>query len=342
MIKELNILRIVFMLMIFLNHSAFLPHGGYLGVACFFVLGGYCSALGYSDKIMDPGFRYGRYALSKVFKFFPLHWLCALVWLMIALASSQPIGNVPQAVANLLLVQSWVPDSSFYFSLNGISWYLSDTLFFALVFPFVARYVVDKSRVRNVLFVILVLAWYVTACILTPQEQRHAILYINPAIRFADFLLGVYLAKGFMAIRPKLRKSAGKMSLYYAVSAICIAALLVERGLMPEYVQFAWVFWPLISVLILSISAASVCRPKDSRVVNFLSGIGSYCFVFYMIHLMTIQVCNSIAHKLHFEHHFAVMMITLAICCVLTFFCQKLFVSPVSKCLNKYLTSASK
>lgn len=342
MIKELNILRLVFMLMVFLNHSAFLTDGGYLGVACFFVLGGFCSTLGYYDKVKAEKFNYGQYALSKVIKFYPLHWLCAIAWLAIAVASSQPIGSMIQILANAALLQSWIPDAGFYFSLNGISWYLADTLFFALIFPFVIRYIVDKSRSRNVVFASLVLLGYAAVCLLTPKTERHAILYINPAVRFVDFLLGVYLAKAFMAIRPKLRKSAGKMALYYAISAISIAALLIERGLMPEYVQFAWIFWPLISVLILSISAASVCRPRDFRIVNFLSSVGSYCFVFYMIHLMTIQVCNSIAHKLHFEHHFAVMMITLAICCALTFFCHKLFVSPVSKRLNKYLTSASK
>ena len=342
MIKELNILRVVFMLMIFLNHSAFLANGGYLGVACFFVLGGYCSTIGYYDKVLEPGFNYGRYALSKVFKFFPLHWLCAVAWLAIALASSQPIGGVLQALSNLSLVQSWVPDSRFYFSLNGVSWYLSDTLFFALIFPFLTKYIVDKSLGKNALFVILVLAWYVTACILTPQEQRHAILYISPAIRFVDFLLGVYLAKGFMFIRPKLRKSALVTAMCYVVSALCIVALLIERGLLPDYVQFAWIFWPLISVLIFSVSIAAVCRPCEYKLVNYLSYVGSYCFTFYMIHQMTIQVCNSVAHKLHSEYHFLVMIVTLAICGVLSFFCQKLFVSPVSKHLNKKLSSSSK
>ncbi|MCQ2137436.1 MAG: acyltransferase [Bacteroidales bacterium] len=337
MIKELNLLRIVFMLMVFLNHSAFLADGGYLGVACFFVLGGYCSALGYYDKVKAESFNYRQYALSKAIKFYPLHWLCAIVWLAIAVASSQPLGSVTQILANAALLQSWIPDAGFYFSLNGISWYLADTLFFALIFPFVIRFIVDKSLSRNVAFVSFVILGYTAACLLTPKSEQHAILYINPAIRFVDFLLGVYLAKGFMTIRPRIMKSSGKMTLFYIIAALSIAALIVERGIAAEYVQFAWIFWPLISVLLLSASIASACRPKEYKVIDFLSSAGSYCFVFYMIHLMTIQVCNSIAHKLQFEYHFTVMLITLTICCVLTFFCQKWFVAPVTKALNKQL-----
>lgn len=325
------------MLMVFLNHSAFLADGGYLGVACFFVLGGYCSTLGYYDRVKAEGFNYGQYALSKAIKFYPLHWLCAIAWLAIAVASSQPIGSLPQILANAALLQSWIPDAGFYFSLNGISWYLADTLFFALIFPFVIRFVVDKSASRNVVFVSLILLGYAAACLLTPKAERHAILYINPAVRFVDFLLGVYLAKGFMAIRPRIQKSTGKMALFYIVSVICIVALIVERGFAAEYVQFAWIFWPLISVLLLSASIASACRPEEYKAINLLSSVGSYCFVFYMIHLMTIQVCNSIAHKLHFEYHLAVMLITLAICCVLTYFCQKWFVAPVTSALNRKL-----
>ena len=214
MIKELNILRIVFMLMIFLNHSAFMTDGGYLGVACFFVLGGYCATLGYYDKVRSGNFNYKRYAFSKAAKFYPLHWLCAIAWLAIAVLSSQPIASAPQIIANTLLVQSWIPDMGYYFSLNGISWYLADTMFFTLAFPFVVRFIADKPLPRNILFVGLILSGYVAACILTPKADRHAILYINPAVRFADFILGVYLAKGFMAIRPKITPSVRKMTLY--------------------------------------------------------------------------------------------------------------------------------
>lgn len=311
-------------------------------MACFFVLGGYCSTLGYYDRIKAEQFNYKQYALSKAIKFYPLHWLCAIAWLVLAVASSQPVGSMPQILTNVVLLQSWIPDPGYYFSLNGISWYLADTMFFALVFPFVVRWVVDKSLSRNIVFVSLILLGYTAACFLISKAERHAILYINPAIRFVDFLLGVYLAKGFMAIKPRLRKSVGKMALSYIISAICIVALIVERGIAAEYVQFAWIFWPLISVVILSASLASAYRPEESMIVNTLSCAGSYCFVFYMIHQMTIQVCNSIAHKVHFEHHFAVMVITLAICCVLAYFCQKFFVTPLTRVLNRRLLATSR
>lgn len=332
--KELDILRVIFIMMIFLNHSAFLDGGGYLGVCLFFILGGFCMTLGYYDKVQREDFNFGKYAFKRASKFYPLHWLCLIVWIVMTLLSSMPVGSFKTFVANALLLQSWVPDQSWYFSFNGISWYLSNTVFFTLVFPLIIRQLVSKSRMRNILFIAVLIAFYAAVCLLTPVEKRHAILYINPLVRLLDFVFGIYLARCFISIR--VSKSAVKSYVFYAVAIVSIALLVLELTWFKEYRQFAVIFWPLAAVLLLSSALASEGRRgREGKLIDILASLGKYTFAFYMLHQMAIQTCNSLAGKVGLTNHLVVMLITLTVTSLLSVACYKWFEKPVNNLLSR-------
>lgn len=325
MIKELNVLRIFFMLFIFLEHSAYMEGGGYLGVALFFILGGFCMMLGYGEKVQSESFSYRKYLVRRLTKFYPFHWICLVAWVVMTLASQLPIGGIGELLANVCLVQSWIPQSKFYFSFNGISWYLSNTVFYTVVFPFFARQILYRTRSRNVLFVLCLTAFYVLVCVLTPEDKRHAILYIHPLVRLADFVLGCYLAKAFVWLRGRIHTfDASKMVMGYVTSIVSIVLLIMQLRWCKDCLQFSCIFWPLASVTIMSTALASAYRQdRDSRFLETASRIGGYSFYFYMVHQMAIQVCNSIAHKVHFEYHFTVMIVTLLISSLIAVACRK-------------------
>ena len=72
MIKQLNPLRFILILMIFLHHMNLFPGGGAVGVASFFVLGGFCMTLGYKDIILSSlhnKFDYLTYLKKRFIKF---------------------------------------------------------------------------------------------------------------------------------------------------------------------------------------------------------------------------------------------------------------------------------
>lgn len=49
-----------------------------LGVAFFFMLGGFVLSLGYYDKFCLLNFSWRAFIKKRCAKFFPLHWLCLL------------------------------------------------------------------------------------------------------------------------------------------------------------------------------------------------------------------------------------------------------------------------
>ena len=101
---------------------------GYAGVSFFFMLSGFVLAWSCTDQ---PARRFWWLRLSRIW---PLQFLIMLfAYTVIAWreAIPGPVGHV----ADLLLFQAWFPESSIYAGGNGVTWSLSDEMFFYLLFP---------------------------------------------------------------------------------------------------------------------------------------------------------------------------------------------------------------
>ena len=254
MIKELTSLRFVLILLIFLHHisDSFYPGGGTLGVSFFFILGGFCTTLGYKDKVTRDDFSYGSYLKNRLIKFYPLHWLCLLIALAWALLMSQSITTKGLAVLgiNAALLQSWIPLKGIYFSYNAVSWYLSNTVFFVFAFPVVAKLLMRKRS--RYLFLLILLLTYSALCVFLPKDYVHAILYINPLVRLCDFIVGILAALLYTDIRKHkpymFVNLAGK-----ALGIIIFAGLIVMSLVINKDIQLmAWIYWiPCIILLII-------------------------------------------------------------------------------------------
>lgn len=196
MIKEFNPLRAILIFFIFLHHRQVWPGAGGMAVACFFVLGGFCSALGYVDKVRRPDFHYGQYLVGRLVKYYPLHWLyfcIAVLWTRWFYLKALGI--------NAFLLQSWIPDKIFYFSYNAASWYLSDVVFFVWICPFLLRFFASRSTRQLVFGLLVTILLYIMGTLFVPTDLHHALLYINPLSRMFDFSVG--LVGGLLYLRWK-------------------------------------------------------------------------------------------------------------------------------------------
>lgn len=251
MIKNLNSLRGVFILFIFFHHCLHLyPGGGTMAVTFFFVLGGFAMTLGYKDKVTGDDFNYRQYLTRRCIKFYPLHWLCILAVMPVALLSFT-LSDVPKLLLNAALLQTWIPVQSFYFSFNWVSWYLADTMFFALVFPYVLKWLTNASNKHKYLIVVLMAVVYAAVAILIPEEYYHAILYISPYMRLMDFVLGIFLALGYLKLKDTtLLKWNDTVSQIVILTLIVV--LVIESCLLSDKATlFAPVYWIPVALLIM-------------------------------------------------------------------------------------------
>ena len=131
MIKEHTSLRFVFIFFIFLGHSLFAGHGG-AGAAFFFILSGFGLSIGYKNKVLLQNFSYKNFIKKRFIKLYPLHWILFLFSIPLVYKQLTSVEIIPISFLNIGLLQTWVPDRSYYFSFNYVSWFLANTVFMTL------------------------------------------------------------------------------------------------------------------------------------------------------------------------------------------------------------------
>ncbi len=259
MIKSLTSLRGIFILFIFFHHCLQMyPGGGSMAVAFFFVLGGFSMTLGYKDRAFRKDFSYHQYITKRCAKFYPLHWLTLLAAIPLSLFSFN-WKQIPVFIVNASLLQTWFPLKHIYFSYNQVSWYLANTMFFAAVFPFLLKWIINATTKGKTFIAMGFFFIYAMVAILIPKEVHHAILYISPYMRLSDFVLGIFIALVFLKLKEKPLFVLRNNKLTQIMVFVLIALLVVESCLLSEdTVLFAPVYWPFVAILILTVSLSEV------------------------------------------------------------------------------------
>ena len=202
MIKELTSFRVVLMLMIFAHHINTSYNGGYPAVASFFMLSGFVMTLAYYNKVQSSDFSYTTYWAKRLIRIFPLHWICLAAILLMGIIQHEPaISSIRIFLLNALLLQSWFPDMDVYFSFNSLSWYCSALLFFLCLFPMILRFLSRASLKKIAILSSALVGIYCLFWILCPYAWRHSVLYINPAMRLFDSVLGLCIGLWVIQIR---------------------------------------------------------------------------------------------------------------------------------------------
>lgn len=221
-----------------------------MAVTFFFVLGGFSMTIGYKDRLLNPGFSYKQYIIRRCIRFYPLHWLCLLLALPIVLSSFSK-QDIPTFFLNALLLQTWIPVKTVYFSFNQVSWYLADTMFFAVMFPLLCKWIVKASARGKAMIALSFVLFYTIIAILLPSDLYHAVLYISPYMRLVDFVLGIYLALGYM----KMKETSVIVEMSNIVSFLVILGIIVllviKSCVFEDARSFSVIYWPLVAVLIL-------------------------------------------------------------------------------------------
>ncbi len=165
---------------------------GGVGVGFFFVLSGFVLAWSRRPSERDQTFYLHRFA--RVYPLVAVTWVVGLVILTIQ-------HNLPEMsviIASILLLQAWVPSLPFLNGVNGPSWSLSTEAFFYATLP--AMYRATTMRDSRALLVICVTALGIAAVVAVTLrgfiggDSVALFLYMNPAYRLWEFVLGVVLA----------------------------------------------------------------------------------------------------------------------------------------------------
>lgn len=336
MIKSLTSLRGIFILSIFFHHCLNLyDGGGTMAVAFFFVLGGFAMTLGYEKRVSSREFDYKDYLFRRFIKFYPLHWLCLFTVLPLALWNFNWI-DIPVFFINAVLLQTWIPVQGIYFSFNSVSWYLANTIFFAALFPFVFRWISGASPKGKGIIAVFMGIFYILVASLIPEDKHHAVLYISPYMRIMDFVLGIYLAIGYLKIK-EITLIKRNITLCQVITGSLIAILVVESCLLPDDARlFAPVYWIPISALILIVSLTEKMGGQIILYHKYLQKLGELSFIIFMIHQIILRYTTILFEKiLHLENDIIYIVFTLAMTLIASMIIDKYFLKPITQWLTK-------
>ena len=295
MIHSLQALRVLFAFCIFVHHLGCFEAGGSCGVSFFFLLGGFALSAGYADKVSAAGFSWSHYMGRRLLRMYPLHLVTLLAALCVryVVCDESHFQETP-LLANILLLQSWFPWYSVFFSGNPVSWYLSDLLFYYALFPGLVRLwktfgASHRQYLAAALF--FAAAGYLLFQHYLPGLYGNQLLYIHPLFRLPDFLLGCatfYIYRHCQGFRITARQST-----FFEILSICLVLAAVGAYYyLPANATYALLFWLPSSLLVLSFALGE-------RQGGFISSFfkhkywqqsARYAFSFYMSHWMCIRL----------------------------------------------------
>lgn len=255
-IESLQALRAIAFLGIFTStgHTDITKLGGW-GVSIFFVLSGFLMLLLYYDRDGMDNVNGVHFAIDKIAGIYPLHIAMLLLNYIIQFVANfgQPgkildiINNYwVKFVVDASLMQAWIPNKSYYYSINSVSWYLSVCLFLYAVFPFFLKLIKKyKGNFNAVLSIVIILIIQIAVALVAKDitlfdaisdDFGRWVVYIFPVYRLGDFLIGCNVAYIFKNMKKEEAKKTTSQTVIFSFLEIGVVVLTVfcqymrERG----------------------------------------------------------------------------------------------------------------
>lgn len=262
-LDSLVCIRIFACLEIFCCHC--LWPGGACGVSLFIILSGFLLTYNYIDSPKFPcssehfGITSFRFAKRKISKLYPLHIIMMCIMVIVLLFNWYTHGYTEwrslfiQIFSHVFLLQTWIPIQSFYFSLNGLSWYLSMIFFAYLCFPLILRGL-RKLRTRKaaiqlaltIYILQLLIAILCKFCLKTDDTTYYYITYVCPLFRLGDFIFGCTVGLIFSRrSKEKINRKTYTSLVMLGIFMIAIAQYLYRTNLL-----FSWAKYSILFTLI--------------------------------------------------------------------------------------------
>lgn len=310
---------------------------GAIGVSLFIVLSGFL--LYYNHQVGISGRM--AYLKRKLLRFYPLHIFTMIVCIPIALkqflnGDMLPVIAIP---FNVLLLQAWIPIEKIYFSLNSPSWYLSITLLFISISPFVVN-VINKISKKNSLIMGLILFEFFFTIVIDsvglPSELAHWATYVFPAFRMIDFIAGGVLSS--LIINKYTDGSRKNIMMKACATIIAIIFFIIififfmcfETNDMHMFLSAVWIIPSLLLIgSIYNSDNNSLYKVLfQNRIIQFF---GKYSFEIFLFHQVVNAYTFALISRIMIIDTTAKKIIIVVTNCVLTIILSMLWNKTIGK-----------
>jgi len=272
---------------------------GRSALSFFFVLSGFVMA--WSARLGDTASAFWRRRAARIYPTHVLTWCAALILIF----SNGGTVSAGDAVTNLFLLHTWVPNFAVNNSVNVVSWSLSCEVFFYLCFPLLYRFLqripIQRLWVSTAGTVLAVIALpWVTSMVFASRPKflpfdvtydQYWFVYLFPLARVLEFVLGILLA---LVVREGRWL---KVRFWYVVVSLLVAYPLADK--VPYLYSITAVLIIPVALLVLAGAGADI-RGSSSLVRGRLAvKLGDVTFAFYMVHLLVLTYAYQLLNDGH-------------------------------------------
>lgn len=333
---SLQALRAIAFLGVFISHCDILDLGKW-GVSVFFVLSGFVLTYNYYNRDINFSFKNSiLFSLKRIAKLYPLHILTLIATLYLIQELFTVFQNTSvfkNVIFNILLIQAWVPQSSVYWSLNGVAWYLSVCLFIYMLFPLIITIIRKYNKTFTALFSIFIifsiqfvfafLTQYVNVSSDVSNNFYQWATYISPIFRLGDFAIGCNLGYLFLRKSHSIKTFTATL-----LECLVIILIVVSQFIFNERITFLGMPWCRYTVLYLpstilliylfALNKGSISKILTNRILIFIGNISAYTF---LIHQICIRYINKFFPMLN---KWVLFFVALAATILLSFIYQQI------------------
>lgn len=232
-------------------------------------------------------------------KCYPLHLLTFFLAIPFTMKDlfKPNIGTWIGSFLNIILVQSWIPKSSVYFSNNSVSWYLSTYLFLMLISPFVIKWLKRLNSKYIIGLLVLNLSIQIALVLFSGNYSwAHWVIYIFPITRALDFISGGGIA--LLLMRVNISKRMYCMFLFFGITvSIMVLSITTQIAVNSLFLVAIWSL-PVYAIIV------GLFGLKNNNIIislfqnRFVLYLGRISLELFLIHQLVIRYVETFARKL--------------------------------------------
>lgn len=301
MIKSLQGLRVISMLIIFMWHCGYSNFKAGIPVTFFFILSGFLSYITYKDKkeesIVIASIDYCKIKLKRIY---PIHLITFLISvpLRIKIILNNFGKEIIVMITHLLLIQSIIPITHFYFNYNESAWYVS-TLMFCYLFTQILVEMINKIQNMNKnlfksIFLLLVTLVIQTVLykVFNNTKLSQWFLYISPFYRILDYFMGMLVGFIWINTRKDINFNKNIMTIFEIFILSVISINYIPSINIYCEVNIALL---LVGVFVFSLEGGLLSKILSNRIFIYFA---DFSFEFFLVHMPIIIICGKVSEIL--------------------------------------------
>ncbi len=352
MIRTLNSLRFILILMIVISHSTLPISQGlhdYLGecpVAIFFIISGFVLSVSKGEKLQKGELNNKQFFLSRIAKLYPLHLVIMAILLPLDWRLGY-LGTWYQTLAHALLVQCWVPTHQFIAIYNSPTWFVSDMIFFYLIFKYLYRWLITFSWKTILPIMGVYMISYIILSFNMKGDYSADFIYFYPLFRMIDFMLGILLYRLYRSEWGR-KISTHILSFSSAGKAHILDILLILMFIGMYYLSIhtnpnfrcAALYWLPSIIVVFYFTAIDKGKGWLTSIMHNkqLLWLGSISMEIFFIHGLSFRIIQSIFLRIYGENIPIIggqFCIALALTVIMAWGAKKYLVIPVFEKVKK-------